>query len=189
MGSESVGPEHLLLGLLSEGSSLGARLLVSAGMDYAQALTLVAEVHSSEQKEVLGEPKFTEPAIGVFKAAERESSRMGHQFVSPEHLLISLIDAHEVSADAVFDRLSVDAPILGDALRRSISEEERERIPASGDLRGVRLGQTCRACGAAVQEHGRVQGLELGVEEREPIYLQAYFCGECGSTIGLIKGA
>lgn len=187
LGSDSVGPEHLLLGLLSEGSSLAARLLVSAGMDYDKALTLVGEIHSGEQQEALGEPKFTQASMEVFKAANEESSGMGHEFVTPEHLLVSLIAASDPTSDAVFGRLAIDAPIFADAIRRSTSEEARERIPPSGDLREVPLGQVCKACGASVQERGKVMPLELGVEQREPIHLQAYFCGECGSTIGLVK--
>lgn len=187
LGNDEIGPEHLLLGILSEGSSLASRLLVSAGIDYDKALTLVAEIHSSDLQEALGEPKFTQPAMEVFKAAQEESTAMGHEFVTPEHLVISLISTSDPASDAVFDRLSIDASVLADAIRRNISEQAREQIPPSGDLRQVPLGQVCKACGASVQDHGKVQPLELGVEEREPIHLQAYFCGECGSTIGLVK--
>src|SRR5687767_5390903 len=78
LGSEWVGPAHLLLGLLSEGENLGARILSSAGMDYAKALTLIAEVHSGEQKEASSEPKFTEGAIEIFNKAGEASFAMGH---------------------------------------------------------------------------------------------------------------
>lgn len=187
LGNDAVAPEHLVLGLLSEGASLAARLLVSAGIDYEKALTLIAEIHSTDVEEALGEPNFTDASVEVFENAAEEASGMGHEFIAPEHLLISLLSAKDLASDAVFGRMSTDPAVLADAIRRSISEEARHKVPEVEDLRKVPLGQVCRACGASVQDHGKVQPLELGVEEREPIHLQAYFCGECGSTIGLVK--
>ena len=91
-GHGYIGSEHLLLGILEEGTGVGAKILENAG---AKKEVLVKKI-----EEVMGRnmplSKNTELALTprskrILEIAAMEARNMGHNYIGTEHILIGII--------------------------------------------------------------------------------------------------
>lgn len=180
-GSSEIAPEHLLLGLLHEGESVAARLFREAGVNEDG---LRGRVRSDEGAT---SSSYGPASTDVIERAGDESRKLGHEFVAPEHLALALLSVPGEGLGAFYSFARLDTAELFRRVWNSIADPSVvERQPR--DQRDAQLGRRCPKCGASIEEFGKVKDLNLGVEHKdEPISLHAYFCGECGSTFGLVK--
>lgn len=106
-GHDTIGTEHIALGLLAEPKGLGASALAE------QQIT--PEALRAAMKVVLGPPSDAVPEHIPFgasakKALEmtaREALRLGHSYVGTEHLLLGLLAVEEGAAATVLVRLGL----------------------------------------------------------------------------------
>ena len=91
LGHGSIGPEHLLLGLLVEGDGVAAVALESLGVSLEEARDQVKELAVRGQGKPAGSIPFTLPARKVLERALREALQLGHTYIGTEHLLLSLL--------------------------------------------------------------------------------------------------
>ena len=91
LGHGSVGPEHLLLGLLAEGEGVAALALESLGISLEEARDRVQEIAGRGQGTPAGRIPFTPPAKQVLARSLREAVQLGHTYIGAEHLLLSLL--------------------------------------------------------------------------------------------------
>jgi prophage maintenance system killer protein len=91
LGHGSVGPEHLLLGLLAEGEGVAALALESLGISLEETRDRVEEIAGPGQGAPAGRIPFTPPAKQVLARSLREAVQLGHTYLGPEHLLLSLL--------------------------------------------------------------------------------------------------
>jgi len=106
---DSIGTEHLLLGLLREGEGIAATVLSNLGLD------LEAIRHSVENMVAqtggtltIGEIPFTSNAKRVLELSVDEARQLGHNYVGTEHLLLGLIREGEGVAAKVLMDMGVD---------------------------------------------------------------------------------
>lgn len=101
-----IGPEHLLRGLLREGTGVAAQVLADFGVTREKA----------ERTEWTGPGKipFTREAKQSLEQALRESLKLGHDFVGTEHILLGVAPHVGLDADAV--REAVIAKLGGPAV-------------------------------------------------------------------------
>jgi Clp amino terminal domain, pathogenicity island component len=101
-----IGTEHLLLGLL-QGDTEAARILVSLGVDDARARDQIERVLGRNERIVIQQIVPTSRVKKVieisFEAARREESAM----VTPEHLVIGLLEEGEGIAAHVLEEMGV----------------------------------------------------------------------------------
>ena len=91
-----IGPEHMLLGLLKEGSGVGANVLLRRGLklESIQAeLELVIERGAVEKNDQ--QMPFTASAKRVLELMIDKSREMNHTYVGTEHLLIALTQVQD----------------------------------------------------------------------------------------------
>ena len=91
LGHRSVGTEHLLLGLLTEGESVAASALESLGISLEEARDRVEEIAGRGQGAPAGHILFTPRAKKVLEGSLREALQLGHTYIGTEHLLLSLL--------------------------------------------------------------------------------------------------
>jgi len=95
---EQIGPEHLVLGLLTEPTALAATTLTALGVDL-EALRERVEAGLVASDAELGEQiPFSGPAKKVLELVFREALRLGHNYVGTEHLLLGLLAEEESPA-------------------------------------------------------------------------------------------
>ena len=111
-----VGSEHLLLGLLREDDGLAARVLVSFGVTLDRARVQVLRRVASAEGPQVREIAFTPRATRVVLRAREEATRLGHDKVGTEHILLGLASVGESEAMNALQAFDVDAEKIGAAL-------------------------------------------------------------------------
>ena len=93
---EYIGTEHILLGLVKEGSGVAAYVISSLGVDLRRIRLEVEKLHQSGPDMVtVGKLPPTPRAKKVIEYAMEESRRLGHDFVGTEHMLLGLMREDE----------------------------------------------------------------------------------------------
>ena len=92
-GNQAVEPEHLLLSLVREDEGVAQALLEHAGAPF-QALqpALISAIERFPKVSGAGQPYLSEGLNKTLEQAEREAERLKDEYISTEHLLLSLSD-------------------------------------------------------------------------------------------------
>ena len=95
LGHGAVGPEHILLGLLREGTGLASAVLEQLGVDAKELRAVI------EKSIVPGEPaagggrdwaaKLTAAAREVLVSAQGEAERLDNNYIGQAHILLALV--------------------------------------------------------------------------------------------------
>ena len=88
---EAVGPEHLLLGLVGEGTSQAARALVQVGVDLRAARAAEQFLNPPVPLLATTEPTLDAGANKALLLAADEARRLGETRVDTLHLLLALL--------------------------------------------------------------------------------------------------
>src|SRR5947209_7435198 len=91
MNHQQIEPEHLLLALLDQEKGLAAAILNKAGVS-VDAITVKVQRDLEKTPRVTGdvEPRFTQRLIKLIDAAETEAKNLKDEYVSVEHLLLTM---------------------------------------------------------------------------------------------------
>ncbi|MBV9389330.1 MAG: metalloregulator ArsR/SmtB family transcription factor [Chroococcidiopsidaceae cyanobacterium CP_BM_ER_R8_30] len=116
-GHDFVGTEHMLLGLISEGSGVAAQVLRSLGVTLEQARTTVEGCIGRGRGSVLRDIPFTPRAKHVLDLSLEQVRQVGQNQIDTEHLLLSILQEGGGVAVRVLANLGVDLPHLEQQLR------------------------------------------------------------------------
>jgi ATP-dependent Clp protease ATP-binding subunit ClpC len=106
----AISTEHILLGLLKEGEGVGARALLSMGVDLDRVRSEVTRVigqGTAEAEAPDGDLPVTPRAKKVFNLAFDEARLQGVNYVGTEHLLLALLREEEGVAGQVLIEMGV----------------------------------------------------------------------------------
>lgn len=106
----AIGTEHILLGLLREGEGIGAKALLSLGMDLnnvRQEVTKMIGEKGIPVEEAEGDLPITPRAKKVFNLSFDEARLQGVNYVGTEHILLALIREEEGIAGQVLISMGV----------------------------------------------------------------------------------
>lgn len=107
-GAASVGTEHLLHGMLAEGTNLALHVLRAMDIDSAHVARALA---NSSPAQATGTPtatQFSGPAANALELTVTEALALGHNYVGCEHLLLGLISEPDGTAGHVLRELGID---------------------------------------------------------------------------------
>jgi len=105
---EYLGTEHILLGLVQEGSGVAANVLRNMGIDLAKIRSEVEKlVKTGPNMVTMGQLPFTPRAKKVLELSMEEAGNLGHNYIGTEHLLLGLIKENEGIAAKVLTNLGV----------------------------------------------------------------------------------
>jgi ATP-dependent Clp protease ATP-binding subunit ClpC len=122
-----VGTEHLLLGLIDEGSGVAAKALESLGIGGQAVRQRVEELVGAGEQAPPGHIPFTADAKHVLQLALAESAQLGHHYIGTEHILLGLIGDGEGVAARVLTGLGADLNSAREQVIRILDEYWRER--------------------------------------------------------------
>ncbi len=108
LGNNYIGTEHILLGIISEGESLAAKVLETLGVNLAKVRSEVESIVGRGGQTVQQEMVFTPRAKRVIELAFEEARQLNHNYIGTEHLLLGLIREGEGVAARVLTNLGVD---------------------------------------------------------------------------------
>jgi ATP-dependent Clp protease ATP-binding subunit ClpA len=119
LGHDYIGTEHLLLGLVHEGTGVAAQALESLGITQQAVRQQVEEIigrgHQDPQS---GHIPFTPQAKKALELSLREALQIGHNYIGTEHILLGLIREGEGPAAQVLASLGADL----DTVRQQVME-------------------------------------------------------------------
>lgn len=104
-----IGTEHLLIGLLGEGSGAAAKVLSSAGVDEERILELIENLIAPSGNVIVADAGGYSPrSLRVLENAAKEAERFKNEKVGTEHLLIALIKEADCAAVRLLNTLGVN---------------------------------------------------------------------------------
>src|SRR5712672_1836463 len=105
---EYIGTEHILLGLVKEGSGVGANVLKNLDVDLRKVRLEVEKlVKSGPDMVTMGKLPQTPRAKKVIEYAIEEARNLNHNYVGTEHLLLGLLREQEGVAAQVLMNLNL----------------------------------------------------------------------------------
>ena len=107
---EYIGTEHILLGLVAEGSGVGANVLKNLDIDLRKArkeVEKVVQVGPADEPVMIGRLPHTPQAKFALQHASEESRLLNHNYVGTEHLLLGLLREGEGVAAQVLTNLGL----------------------------------------------------------------------------------
>jgi len=105
---EYIGTEHILLGLVKEGSGVAANVLHNLDVDLKKIRLEVEKlVQSGPELVTKGNLPFTPRAKKVLEYSLEEARNLGHNYIGTEHLLLGLLREHEGVAAHVLMNLGL----------------------------------------------------------------------------------
>lgn len=108
LNHEHIGTEHVLLGLIKEGSGVGANVLKNMGLELPQVRREVERLVKPGQAIVtVGRPLHTPLTKKVIEYALDEARKLNHSHVGTEHLLLGLLRVNEGKAVEVLMGLGI----------------------------------------------------------------------------------
>src|SRR6478736_3513975 len=108
LNHEYIGTEHILLGLVKEGSGVGANVLRNLDVDLRKVRLEVEKlVKAGPEMVTMGKLPQTPRAKKVIEYAIEEARNLNHNYVGTEHLLLGLLREHDGVAAQVLMNLSL----------------------------------------------------------------------------------
>ena len=103
-----IGTEHILLGLVREGSGVAANALINLEVDLEKVQRQVDLIVMPGQWPTSGKPPMTPRAKKAIEYAIEEARRLNHDFVGTEHLLLGLFREGEGVAGQVLMNMGLN---------------------------------------------------------------------------------
>jgi ATP-dependent Clp protease ATP-binding subunit ClpC len=108
LNHEYIGTEHILLGLVKEGSGVGANVLKNLDVDLRKVRLEVEKlVKAGPEMVTMGKLPQTPRAKKVIEYAIEEARNLNHNYVGTEHLLLGLLREHDGVAAQVLMNLGL----------------------------------------------------------------------------------
>lgn len=127
-----VGTEHVLLGLVHDGSGVGVRALESVGIGTEAVRQRVVEATGRGAHAPSGHIPFTPHAKKVLELALVEARGLGHTYIGTEHILLGLIREGDGVAAQVLSGLGADLDGVREQVIRILDEHRRQQPDQTG---------------------------------------------------------
>lgn len=149
LNHEYIGTEHILLGLVKEGSGVGANVLKNLDVDLRKVRLEVEKlVKAGPEMVTMGKLPQTPRAKKVIEYAIEEARSLNHNYVGTEHLLLGLLREQDGVAAQVLRNLGLKLD--------EVREEVLNLLGASGESGGGEEGfASAGASGSAGAAEGR----------------------------------
>jgi ATP-dependent Clp protease ATP-binding subunit ClpC len=147
---EYIGTEHILLGLVKEGSGVGANVLKNLDIDLRKVRLEVEKlVKSGPEMVTMGKLPQTPRAKKVIEYAIEEARNLNHNYVGTEHLLLGLLREHDGVAAQVLMNLGLKLEEVRDEVLNLLGAgvEPEEQAPEAGEPTVGAQGGPRRAAG------------------------------------------
>ncbi len=127
LGHNYIGTEHLLYGLVEEGTGVASKVLQNQGLTSESVKQAIEEIVGvGEEIEDSNEISFTPRTKRVIENAFLEARRLGTEYIGTEHLLIGIMKEGDCVATRIMLEEDVNPQSLYNELVKVLSEEGEE---------------------------------------------------------------
>jgi ATP-dependent Clp protease ATP-binding subunit ClpC len=156
-----IGTEHLLLGLIHEGSGASGAALESLSITLDDARAQVVSIVPRGREPLSGHIPFTPRAKKILELSLREALDLGHSSIGPEHILLGIVREGQGVANQVLAALGANGTWVraevtrflqpGETEARAETETEAGAGAGAEELHVVRLPPDVRLVGSPAQ--------------------------------------
>ena len=147
---EYIGTEHILLGLVKEGSGVGANVLKNLDVDLRKVRLEVEKlVKAGPEMVTMGKLPQTPRAKKVIEYAIEEARNLNHNYVGTEHLLLGLLREHDGVAAQVLMNLGLKLEEVREEVLNLLGAGNERSEEMEGGVAGSGSGQGAQASGGA----------------------------------------
>ena len=157
---EYIGTEHILLGLIKEGSGVGANVLRNLGVDLPKVRMEIEKlVKAGPDMVTMGKLPQTPKAKKVIEYSIEEARNLSHNYVGTEHLLLGLLREHDGVAAQVLMNLGIKleevrAEVLN-LLGAGVGPDEVAAATTGAPAEGPQTGRRTKSKTPALDSFGR----------------------------------
>jgi ATP-dependent Clp protease ATP-binding subunit ClpA len=185
LGHDRVGTEHVLLGLLTNGSDTSQKL-TDAGVTLTAARSKVSEAVGDGARTRRPPTSSPLPRTPRASRALTRSARFAHarasEMVSSHHVLMGVLDVEGI-AGQVLRGLGVDVDSLR-AVLESSADSAIAPAPSSRTREARREVAAMCSCGASLQRELRSRIVPARDDDGLTRDALVFLCGVCGQVIG-----
>ncbi len=165
LGHNYVGTEHILLGLVKEGSGTAAKVLSEFGVNAQNLENVIKEKIGTGLTSSLSINSFTPRSKRVIQLSKMISAKLGNRYIGTEHILLAILnDGDSYAIRFLVNELGVDRKPLED---RIASEFNGGRPVQSED--GSYASEDEEKSGSAIQKFGRDLTKEAAQGKIDPV--------------------
>ena len=129
LGHTYVGSEHILLGLLKEGTGVAFVVLNDLGVLENEVLEILKSEIGVGTKSSISPEDFTPRTKRILQMAVMQAASLGHNYVGTEHLLIALINETDSYAVRFLMELGIDVRNIYEKITDNVSDcDDDEKI-------------------------------------------------------------
>ncbi len=127
MGHSYIGTEHILFGLVDEGSGIASKVLKKQNIESSDILEKIIELIGKEDE--LNETQgFTPRTKRVIENAFVETKKMGYDYIGTEHILIGLLKEGDSIACRIIIELDIDISKIYAEIVKVINDGEDFKV-------------------------------------------------------------
>lgn len=130
MGHNYIGSEHILLGLLREGSGVAAKVLEKEGVSADQIETILEQLIGRGEPYDISVSDLTPRGKRIIELAYMEARNLGHNYIGTEHLLMGILREGDSVAVRILGELGCDT--------RGLYEEIIDEIGLEPQMSGAK---------------------------------------------------
>ncbi len=132
LGHTYIGTEHVLMGLLREGSGVATIVLTQNGVTYEEIERRLIETVGSGSKTRLTPADFTPRCKRILELAIAEAKMLGHGYVGTEHILMAMLHEEDSYAVKFLSELAIDPKDLYEQCAKSLGVNDSGQAMSSG---------------------------------------------------------
>lgn len=104
-----VGTEHILAGLIKEGTGVAFEVLSANGVELSKLLQMIEELISTGSETLVAERDGYSPrAQHILAKSEEEARKLGYESIGTEHILLAIIKEGDCAASRLLNTLGVN---------------------------------------------------------------------------------
>ncbi len=128
LGHNYIGTEHLLYGLIAEGTGIASKVLSNQGITAEKVKEEIEEIVGiGEELETSEQIGFTPRSKRVIENAFLDARRLGTEYIGTEHLLIGIMKEGDSIATRILLEEDVNPQMLYNELVKVLNEEGTEK--------------------------------------------------------------
>jgi ATP-dependent Clp protease ATP-binding subunit ClpA len=136
-GSNRIGTEHILLGLVQEHDGIAAEALESVGIGLDAVRQQIQQISGrGNEAPAPSHQQYTLRAKRALDLTLREALQLGHHHIGTEHILLGLLRDGEGPAAQVLIELGADRKLVREQVLRMLSDAEGAGDAESGGAGG-----------------------------------------------------
>ncbi len=130
-GHSYVGSEHLLLGLISEGECVAAKILEKYNISFSSIESMIKDISGTGEMTDVSVSDMTPRTKKIIENSAYQSMRMGQNYIGSEHLLLGILSEADCFAVRILSALGITTDDIVYELINMISGDEDESYGAS----------------------------------------------------------